>query len=60
MSLNANAVRIRVTLQEEKPEAMRCLVVPITLRLDRPDLSLQAAFGWTNSHLLEFLERFTF
>ncbi|WP_247355086.1 plasmid pRiA4b ORF-3 family protein [Bradyrhizobium sp. 160] len=34
---------------------MRCLVVPITLRLDRLHLTLQAAFGWTNSHLFEFL-----
>ncbi|WP_245283363.1 plasmid pRiA4b ORF-3 family protein [Bradyrhizobium sp. WSM2793] len=34
---------------------MRCLVVPVTLRLDRLHLTLQAAFGWTNSHLFEFL-----
>lgn len=37
-----------------KPEVMRCLVVPLTLRLDRLHLTLQAAFGWTNSHLFEF------
>ncbi|MCG2632355.1 plasmid pRiA4b ORF-3 family protein [Bradyrhizobium sp. WYCCWR 13023] len=55
MSLNTTAVRIRVTLKDVKPEVMRCLVVPITLRLDRLHLTLQAAFGWTNSHLFEFL-----
>ncbi|MCK1665574.1 plasmid pRiA4b ORF-3 family protein [Bradyrhizobium sp. 153] len=49
------AVRIRATLKDVKPEVMRCLVVPVTLRLDRLHLTLQAAFGWTNSHLFEFL-----
>ncbi|WP_247474608.1 IS66 family insertion sequence element accessory protein TnpB [Bradyrhizobium sp. 30] len=29
--------------------------MPLTLRLDRLHLTLQAAFGWTNSHLFEFL-----
>ncbi|UPT92061.1 plasmid pRiA4b ORF-3 family protein [Bradyrhizobium barranii subsp. apii] len=33
---------------------MRRLVVPVTLRLDRLHLTLQEAFGWTNSHLFEF------
>jgi pRiA4b ORF-3-like protein len=55
MSLNTTAVRIKVTLKDVKPEVMRCLVVPITLRLDRLHLTLQAAFGWTDSHLFEFL-----
>ncbi|WP_280980516.1 MULTISPECIES: hypothetical protein [unclassified Bradyrhizobium] len=55
MSLNTTAVRIKVTLKDVKPEVMRCLVVPLTLRLDRLHLTLQAAFGWTNSHLFEFL-----
>ena len=54
MSLNTTAVRIKVTLKDVKPTVMRCLVVPITLRLDRLHLTLQAAFGWTNSHLFEF------
>ncbi|MGR4927470.1 hypothetical protein ACIPUD_11765 [Bradyrhizobium sp. CAR08] len=55
MSLNTTAVRIKVTHKEVKPEVMRCLVVPFTLRLDRLHLTLQAAFGWTNRHLFEFL-----
>jgi hypothetical protein len=49
MSLNTTAVRIKVTLKDVKPEVMRRLVVPVTLRLDRLHLTLQAAFGWTNS-----------
>ncbi|MCP1846077.1 hypothetical protein ACVIHI_009145 [Bradyrhizobium sp. USDA 4524] len=54
MSLNTTAVRIKVTLKDVKPEVMRRLVVPLTLRLDRLHLTLQEAFGWTNSHLFEF------
>ena len=54
MSLNTTAVRIKVTLKDVKPEVMRRLVVPFTLRLDRLHLTLQEAFGWTNSHLFEF------
>ncbi|MGY3359968.1 hypothetical protein ACVWZK_006631 [Bradyrhizobium sp. GM0.4] len=54
MSLSTTAVRIKVTLKDVKPEVMRCLVVPLTLRLDRLHLTLQEAFGWTNSHLFEF------
>ncbi|WP_316399055.1 IS1096 element passenger TnpR family protein [Bradyrhizobium sp. 33ap4] len=53
MSLNTTAVRIKVTLKDVKPEVMRRLVVPVTLRLDRLHLTLQEAFGWTNSHLFE-------
>ena len=55
MSLNTTAVRIRIALKDVKPEVMRCLVVPVSLRVDRLHLTLQAAFGWTNSHLFEFL-----
>ena len=55
MSLTTTAVRIRITLKNVKREVMRCLVVPVSLRVDRLHLTLQAAFGWTNSHLFEFL-----
>ena len=54
MSLGTTAVRIKVTLKDVTPEVMRRLVVPLTLRLDRMHLTLQAAFGWTGSHLFEF------
>ena len=39
MSLNTTAVRIKVTLKDVKPEVMRRLVVPLTLRLDRLHLT---------------------
>jgi Plasmid pRiA4b ORF-3-like protein len=32
---------------------MRCLEVPLSIRLDRLPLAIQAAMGWTNSHLYE-------
>ncbi|YBW38596.1 plasmid pRiA4b ORF-3 family protein [Nitrobacter sp. TKz-YC01] len=54
MSLSTTAVRIKVTLKDVKPEVMRRLVVPFTLRLDRLHLTLQAAFDWTDSHLFAF------
>jgi hypothetical protein len=54
MSIATTAVRIKVTLKDVTPEVMRRLVVPLTLRLDRLHLTLQAAFGWTGSHLFEF------
>lgn len=54
MSLNTTAVRIKVTLKDVKPEVMRCVVVPVTLRLHRLHLS-SGGIGWTNSHLFEFL-----
>jgi hypothetical protein len=55
MSLNTTAVRIKVILKDVKPTVTRTLVVPISLRLDRLHLTLQAAFGWTDRHLFEFL-----
>jgi hypothetical protein len=33
---------------------MRWLDVPLKIRLGRLHLVLQAAMGWTNSHLYEF------
>jgi hypothetical protein len=54
MSLGTTAIRIKVTLKDVTPEVMRYLVVPLALRLDRLHLTLQAAFGWTDSHLFEF------
>jgi hypothetical protein len=45
MSLNTTAVRIKVTLKDVKPAVMRCLVVPITLRLDRLQSAASDASG---------------
>jgi hypothetical protein len=36
---------------------VRRVEVPLTLRLDRLHLVLQAAMGWTNSHLYEIRAR---
>jgi hypothetical protein len=54
MSITRTAVRLKVTLDRVEPEVMRRLVVPLTIRLDRLHLTLQAAFGWTNTHLHAF------
>jgi hypothetical protein len=48
---------LKVTLDGVKPTMMRRLVVPLTIRLDRLHLVLQAAIGWTNSHLYEISAR---
>ncbi len=42
-----------VRLDDVKPVVQRRLQVPLTLRLDRLHLVLQAALGWTDSHLYE-------
>ena len=47
-------VRLKVTLEDVEPEVMRRLDVPLKIRLDRLHLVLQAAMGWTDSHLYEF------
>jgi hypothetical protein len=46
--------RLKVTLEDVEPAVMRRLDVPLGIRLDRLHLVLQAAMGWTNSHLYEF------
>lgn len=43
--------RLTVTLDDVEPEVIRRLEVPFDLRLDRMHLTLQAALGWTDSHL---------
>lgn len=44
-------VRLKITLDDVKPQVMRRVDVPLTIKLDRLHLVLQAAMGWTNSHL---------
>jgi Plasmid pRiA4b ORF-3-like protein len=53
----AAVARLKVTLDDVEPAVMRRLDVPLDLRLDRLHLVLQAALGWTNSHLWEFRAR---
>jgi hypothetical protein len=47
--------QIKVTLLDTDPPVWRRLLVPTTLRLDRLDRIIQAAMGWTNSHLHMFV-----
>jgi hypothetical protein len=54
MTIATTAVRLKATLQGVHPEVMRRIVVPAAIRLDRLHLTLQAAFGWTNTHLYSF------
>jgi hypothetical protein len=49
----AAIARLKVTLDDVKPVVLRRVEVPLTLRLDRLHLTIQAAMGWTNSHLYE-------
>ena len=52
--MNANAIaRLKITLDDVKPQVLRRIEVPLAIRLDRLHLVLQAALGWTNSHLYE-------
>lgn len=45
--------RLKVTLDNVKPTVLRRIEVPFDIRLDRLHLTIQAAMGWTNSHLYE-------
>jgi hypothetical protein len=47
--------RIKITLDNVKPAVLRRLEVPLDIRLDRLHLTIQAAMGWTNSHLYVLL-----
>lgn len=45
--------RLKITLDEVRSAILRRLEVPFDIRLDRLHLIVQAAMGWTNSHLYE-------
>jgi hypothetical protein len=45
--------RLKITLNAVKPTVLRRIEVPFDIRLDRLHLVIQAAMGWTNSHLYE-------
>jgi len=47
-------IEIKVTLEDIEPAVTRILQLPADIRLDRLHLALQAAMGWTNSHLYKF------
>ena len=54
MTTRPAIARLKVTLEDVEPAVMRRLDVPLKIRLDRLHLVLQAAMGWTDSHLYEF------
>lgn len=47
--------RLNIILDYVTPEVSRKLDVPFGIRLDQLHLALQAAMGWSNSHLYMFL-----
>jgi hypothetical protein len=49
--------RLKVTLDDVEPAVVRRIEVPLGIRLDRLHAVLQAAVGWTNSHMWEFRAR---
>lgn len=49
--------RLKITLDHVKPQVLRRLEVPLTIRLDHLHLALQVAIGWTDSHLYEIRAR---
>jgi hypothetical protein len=53
----APIAHLRITLDAVEPAVVRRLEVPLTIHLDRLHLVLQAAVGWTNSHLYEIRAR---
>jgi hypothetical protein len=57
--MTAGIAQLKIKLDDVEPAVVRRVEVPLTIRLDRLHLVLQAAMGWTNSHLYEFRARDT-
>jgi len=53
----AGIAHLRIKLDDVEPAVVRRIEVPLTIRLDRLHLVLQAAIGWTNSHLYQIRAR---
>jgi hypothetical protein len=49
--------RLKITLNDVEPAVLRRIEVPFDIRLDRLHLTIQAAMGWTNTHLYEIRAR---
>jgi hypothetical protein len=45
--------RLKITLDHVTPTVLRRIEVPFDIKLDRLHLTIQAAMGWSNSHLYE-------
>ncbi len=46
--------RLRIELDEVAPPVVRCIEVPLGIRLDHLHFALQVAVGWRNGHPFEF------
>ncbi len=57
--MTAGIAHLKIKLDDVEPAVVRRVEVPLAIRLDRLHLVLQAAIGWTNSHLYEFRARDT-
>lgn len=53
MTADQKIARLKIVLDGVEPKVERWIVVPLKIRLDRLHDVLQAAMGWTNSHLWE-------
>src|SRR5689334_4162224 len=49
--------RLKITLDDVRSAVLRRIEVPFNIRLDRLHLAIQAAMGWTNTHLYEIRAR---
>jgi len=54
LSKASDIARLKITLDYVEPKVMRRIDVPFGIKLDRLHLVIQAAMGWTNSHLWGF------
>lgn len=55
--MSAAVARLKITLDDVEPAVLRRIEVPFDIRFDRLHLILQAAIGWTDSHLYEIRAR---
>ena len=53
----ATIARLKIALDDVTPTVLRRIEVPFNIRLDRLHLAIQAAMGWTNTHLYEIRAR---
>src|SRR5258708_31831122 len=53
----APIARLKIRLDEVNPGVRRRIEEPLNIRLDRLHLTIQAAMGWSNSHLYEIRAR---
>lgn len=50
----ATIARLKITLDDVEPAVLRRMDVPLSITLDRLHQTIQAAMGWTSSHLYDF------